>query len=106
MKNVSQFISTVFILLLIGYGVIHFFEIEITNLVDWIVGLSTFVWLVAIVVIPWNAHFRAKEVLYDAEISQRKNINIIDESLRYVEKVENVLYTLRLDYTFFLRLYY
>ena len=87
MKNVSQFISTVFILLLIGYGVIHFFEIEITNLVDWIVGLSTFVWLVAIVVIPWNAHFRAKEVLYDAEISQRKNINIIDESLRYVEKV-------------------
>ena len=87
MKNVSQFISTVFFLFLIGYGVIHFFEIEISNLVDWIVGISTFVWLTAIVVIPWNAHFRAKEVLYDAEISQRKNIIVIDESLEYVEKV-------------------
>lgn len=87
MKNVTQFISTVFFLFLIGYGVIHFFEIEITNLVDWIVGLSTFVWLVAIVVIPWNTHFRAKEVLYDAEISQRKNIIVIDESLQYVEKI-------------------
>lgn len=87
MKNVFQFITTVFILFLIGYGVIHFFEIEIVNLVDWIVGLSTFVWLVAIVVIPWNAHFRAKEVLYDAKISQRKNILVIEESLAYVEKV-------------------
>ena len=54
MKNVLQFISTVFFLFLIGYGLIHFFEIEIVNLVDWIVGLSTFVWLVAIVVIPWK----------------------------------------------------
>lgn len=87
MKNVLQFITTVFFLFLIGYGLIYFFNIEIINLVDWIVGLSTFVWLIVIVVIPWNAHFRAKEVLYDAEISQRKNIMVIDESLEYVRRV-------------------
>ncbi|MFK7951142.1 MAG: hypothetical protein AB8G11_26410 [Saprospiraceae bacterium] len=87
MKTVFQFISVVIVITLIAYGIISIFDVEVKNLMDWIVGISTFLWLVVITVVPWNAHFRAKEVLDDAEISQRKNILVIESSLEYAQKV-------------------
>ena len=87
MKTVIQFFSAVVVIILLAYGIISIFDVEVKNLVDWIVGISTFVWLIVITVVPWNDHFRAKEVLNDAEISQRKNILVIESSLEYARKV-------------------
>jgi len=87
MKTIFQFLSTVVFLVLIGYGVLHISDIEAGKVIDWVVGVISFIWLVTIVVVPWNAHFKAKEVLDDAEISQRKDILVIESSLAYVKKV-------------------
>ena len=40
-----------------------------------------------ITTVSWNAHFKAKEVLDDAEISKRKDILVVDSSLEYVQKI-------------------
>lgn len=87
MKAILQFLSTVVFFVLIGYGIFHVSDIESGKIIDWIVGTISFIWLVTIVVVPWNAHFKAKEVLDDAEISQRKDILVIESSLAYVKKV-------------------
>ncbi len=90
MKDIFQGLFGLFILGLIGYGVFYFFNgTHIGNLNDWLVGIVSFFWLVTITTVPWNAHFKAKEVLDDAEISKRKDILVIDSSLAYVKKVAN-----------------
>lgn len=87
MDKVMQFLMSVVMLVLVVYGVLYFFSIEVGDLMDWIVGVASFVWLIVIVTVPWNAHFKAKEVLDEAAISKRKDILVIDSSLEYVERV-------------------
>ena len=87
MKTTLQFIFSVLFLTLIGYLILYFANISIGNAIDWVVGIISFIWLTTIVVVPWNAHFKAKEVLDDAAISERKNILVIDSSMEYVRKV-------------------
>ncbi len=60
---------------------------------DWVVGIAAFVWLMIVVTVPWNAHFKAREVLDDAAISKRKDILVVEETLAYAQKVaKNSLY--------------
>ena len=87
MKTVVQFFISVIVLALITFGIISFFELPAGDLIDWIVGVASFLWLMVIVTVPWNAHFKAKEVLDDAEISKRKNIHTIDEALQFTKRI-------------------
>jgi len=87
MKTIVQFFISVVVLALVAYGVVSFFNLPAGDLVDWAVGVASFLWLMAIVTVPWNAHFKAKEVLDDAEISQRKDIYLVDEALQFTKKV-------------------
>lgn len=87
MKTVIQFFVSVTIFALIVFGILNLLEWEAGELMDWIVGLAIFLWLMIIVTVPWNAHFRAKEVLDDAEISKRKEIMVVEEALEFTKRV-------------------
>jgi methyl-accepting chemotaxis protein len=56
-------------------------------LTDWVVAFFSVVWLLFIVTVPWDAHFKAREILDEAEISKRKEILVIESSLEYARKV-------------------
>lgn len=90
MKNVLETIIGIAILVLLGFGIAYFFEVQVGNINDWLVGIFSFIWLMIITTVPWNAHFKAKEVLDDAAISKRKDITVIDSSLEYVQKVAKI----------------
>ncbi len=87
MKQVFSFLTSSFILVALVYAVLHWLDMEIGTFLDWGVGLGSILWLTIVVTVPWDAHFRASEVLHDAKISKRKDILVIDESLKYVQKV-------------------
>lgn len=87
MKTVIQFFISVTLFVLIIFGVLHLMDKEVGQLMDWITGLAIFLWLMVIVTVPWNAHFKAKEVLDDAEISKRKDILVVEESLAFTKRL-------------------
>lgn len=85
-KVFSTLAGLIFISLILYFG-LSFFSFSIGSPMDWFVGVSTLSWLIIVVTVPWDAHFRAREVLNDAKISKRKDILVIEESLQYVERV-------------------
>lgn len=58
------------------YGVLRWFELPIGEVVDWALGLSAFWWMLLLLTLPWNVHFRAREVWIDAETSRKRGIEI------------------------------
>ncbi|MGB0523705.1 MAG: hypothetical protein ACPGJS_12135 [Flammeovirgaceae bacterium] len=87
MKTVVQFFISVIILALIVFGILKLADLETGELMDWIIGMAIFLWLMVIVTVPWNAHFKAKEVLDDAEISKRKEILVVEDALAFTKRV-------------------
>ncbi len=73
--------------LLVAFFILQWLNIPAGNLVDWLIGIAIFWWLLAIVTIPWNVYFDAQEVIFDAHISRQKNIPIDEKQLKYVQKV-------------------
>ncbi len=74
-------------LLLIAFFILQWLNIPAGNLVDWLIGIASFWWLLVIVTIPWNIYFDAKEVITEANISRQKNITFDKKQLVYVNKV-------------------
>ncbi len=68
-------------------GVVQWLNISAGSLIDWLIGIVAFWWLLAIVTIPWNIYFDARETLTEAKISQEKSLEVDLKSLNYVEKV-------------------
>lgn len=91
MKNFVSFALSAAFIALSFYGLHHFWGGS-TGLatVDWVIGFLSLIWLLFIVTVPWNAYFKAKEILDDAAVSKRKDILVIDESLDYVKKVAKI----------------
>ena len=78
------------ILSLIAYAILQWLHIPAGNLIDWIIGIASFGWLLMIVTVPWNIHFDAREVIAEANISKEKNIPVDDKQLNYVTKVSKI----------------
>jgi hypothetical protein len=75
------------ILAIIAGGIRQWFNIPTGNLIDWLIGIASFWWLLAIVTIPWNIYFDARETLTEAKISQEKGLETNLQSFSYVQKV-------------------
>jgi len=75
------------ILMLLTFGLLNWFQIPAGNIVDWIIGIASFWWLLIIVTVPWNVCFDAQEVIAEAAISKAKNIAVDEKQLNYVKKV-------------------
>ncbi len=75
------------ILVLGAFGVLHWLAIPAGNLLDWVIGAASFWWLLAIVTVPWNIFFQAKEVLAEAELSVEKGIQVDAKQTRYAQQI-------------------
>ena len=75
------------IFVLIVGGLFQWLNISPGNLIDWSIGIASFWWLIAIVTIPWNIYFDARETLNEGKTSQAKNIKVDVAQLNYVQKV-------------------
>ena len=77
----------VVILVLIAGGFRQFLHIPLSNLIDWLIGIASFWWLLIIVTIPWNIYFDASEAIAEAKESKEKGLEVKQEQLNYVQKV-------------------
>ncbi len=76
-------LSLIGLIILIFSG-LQWLHLPLGNLVDWLIGSASFLWLVLIVTVPWNIHFQAKSVLAEAELSAEREIPVDPQQLRYV----------------------
>ncbi|MBV5260317.1 hypothetical protein FLX56_18040 [Synechococcus moorigangaii CMS01] len=74
-------------LALVVFFILQWLQIPAGNLVDWLVGIASFWWLLAVVTIPWNVYFEAEETKAEAVISQQKKIAVDPQQLAYVAEV-------------------
>ena len=72
---------------LVVFFILQWLQIPAGNLIDWLIGIASFYWLLAIVTIPWNIHFEAKEVINEADISQQRKIPVNLQQIKYVNQV-------------------
>ena len=75
------------ILVLIVGGIGQWLHISAGNLIDWLIGIASFWWLLVIVTIPWNIYFDAREAIAEAEVSRKKGLEFDRQKLNYVQKV-------------------
>ncbi|MGD1851791.1 MAG: hypothetical protein ACFCBU_14780 [Cyanophyceae cyanobacterium] len=68
--------------------VLRWVGISAGSLLDWVIGLASFWWLLVIVTVPWNVHFTAKRALATARQSRELNLEIKPDRLVYVQKVK------------------
>ena len=85
-KYISASISLSLLILIVGV-ILQWLQISVGSLVDWVIGIASFWWLLIIVTIPWNVYFDAREAIAEAAISQEKDIHIDTKQLNYVKKV-------------------
>ncbi|MGK7929946.1 MAG: hypothetical protein AB4041_00735 [Microcystaceae cyanobacterium] len=72
---------------LITFLILQLFHVPSGNLVDWLIGVGIFWWLLTIVIIPWNIYFEAKEVIVEAETSSKRKIHFDSSYLSYAQQV-------------------
>lgn len=70
---------------LLGFAGAHWLNLSVGTIVDWLLGGAIFWWLLVIVTVPWNVHFRAKEVLAEAALSDEKQITVDHKQLNYAK---------------------
>ncbi len=78
-------VGTIMILLI--FSVLHLIGAPKGEFMDWMIGLAIFFWLLAIITVPWNMHFYAKEVLAEIAESKQKEIAVRPEHAQFVEKL-------------------
>ncbi|ACK65479.1 conserved hypothetical protein [Rippkaea orientalis PCC 8801] len=74
-------------LILLAFFILQWLHIPAGNLVDWVIGIASFWWLIIIVTVPWNVYFDAKEVIVEAATSEEKGIEVDTKQINYVKKV-------------------
>ncbi|MEB3210743.1 MAG: hypothetical protein VKL39_05290 [Leptolyngbyaceae bacterium] len=75
------------VLALMTFAIMQWLHIPAGTLLDWFIGMASFYWLLAIVTIPWNIFFAAKEVLAEAEWSQQQGITLEITQIHYAQQV-------------------
>ncbi len=86
-RGLAGFAVVLVLLALLVFGILQWLHIPAGNFIDWIIGIAVFWWLLLIVTVPWNVHFRAKEVMADARRSREKNIPVDDNQVQYVATI-------------------
>lgn len=81
---ISINMGIVFSVLLV-FGILKWLQIPTGSFLDWVIAVAIFEWLLAIVTIPWNIHFEAKEVIAEATESTEKGIKIEQKQVNYAQ---------------------
>lgn len=72
---------------LVTFGVLQWFHVPAGSFMDWVIGLASFWWLLAITIVPWNIHFEARETLAEAAQSEAATIQVDQQQINYVKVV-------------------
>ncbi len=86
-RNFLPSLFSITIMVLLTFGVLRYMQVPAGELVDWVIGVAIFWWLMIIVTLPWNMHFAAKEVLAQAKQSKDKAIKVNVDDVAYAEKL-------------------
>ena len=92
-KNSSALLGTlagITLLSLLVFGVLRWTNLPTGDFLDWLVAVVGFWWLILITTVPWNMHFRAKEVLSDIAIYKDKSKGVRETDIRYAQKIARV----------------
>ncbi len=76
-----------FAVLLLTFGVLTYLKVPVGQFNDWVAGLLAFFWLVTIVTVPWNIHFKAKAVLADAVSTRERGLTVEPRQVAYVSRL-------------------
>ena len=87
MFNFIGFSAILGILTLLMFGLLQWLHVSAGHLLDWIVGVGSFWWLLVVVTVPWNVHFDARQVLADAAQSVDKGITIDSKQVAYAKVI-------------------
>ncbi|BAY78825.1 hypothetical protein NIES25_53030 [Nostoc linckia NIES-25] len=77
-------ITSIAVVVLATFGLLQWLHIPTGNFLDWVIGGTSFWWLLVIVTVPWNVHFQAKEVLAEAAQSSEKGIPVDEKQVKYI----------------------
>jgi hypothetical protein len=72
---------------LIAFAILRWLGVYTGNFLEWSLGVAIFWWLAVVVTIPWNVHFKAKQVAMEGKQSREKGIRVNRESLDYVNVI-------------------
>jgi hypothetical protein len=81
-------LASLFLAYLTALGVAVWRGVPPETLITWGAGGAALLWLVVLVTLPWNLHFRAREVLGEMRRSQDAGIRVTDAQLAFAEKVK------------------
>ena len=87
LRSLGSFGTGLAFIALIVFAVLKWVGVPAGSLLDWIIGLASFWWLLVIVTVPWNVHFTAKQALASAHQSRDRNLPVNPERLAYVQKI-------------------
>jgi hypothetical protein len=71
---------------LLVFGLLRWLGMPTGQMLDWIIGLASFWWLLVVVTIPWNLHFGARQVLVEAGESRRRAIVVEEAHVAYARR--------------------
>lgn len=72
---------------LVALGVAFWQGVAPETLILWGAGGAALLWLIVLVTLPWNLHFRAREVLAEMRRSAEAGIRVTDEQVAFAERV-------------------
>lgn len=81
---ISSIVLTLMVLIVLAG--LQWLNLQVGNPVDWFIGIISFWWLLLIVVVPWNIHFKARELLADMTYSEQEGLAVEPESRQYVNR--------------------
>jgi uncharacterized protein YukE len=68
------------------FGLLRWLGMPTGQLLDWVIGLTSFWWLLVVVTIPWNIHFGARTVVSEAAESRRRGLAVDDAQVAYARR--------------------
>jgi hypothetical protein len=75
------------ILTIVVFAALKLLGVQAGQMIDWTIGLVSFWWLLAIVTVPWNIRFQARETLIEAAMSRERGIALNEKQIEYVRRV-------------------
>ncbi|MEM7105512.1 MAG: hypothetical protein AAF502_20410 [Bacteroidota bacterium] len=91
MKNIVAIpLTGVVFLTLIVFGILHWTNLPMSYFFDWLIIVASFWWLLLITTVPWNLHFKAKEVISDAKDSEDAGIEVNTKDINFAKKISKI----------------
>jgi hypothetical protein len=85
MNTLFSFIAFSLLVLASGFGLYKLMGSG--EFLDWLIGSLSLIWMFFVVTIPWNAYFKAKEILFEADLSKSKKIAVNSDNVEFAKKI-------------------